>query len=154
MNDLIKLNSLMWNRKAMDGTWCCAPYPNHPKGCPNFPKCIDKHRFDWTKIDISSLYAVVQEFDLKLHAEHLKGLYPEWTNSQCRCVLYWQPTVNKQLKVKATKYAKELNYNFISTCPEANGINVFGTMAKHGLILYKNPDLVRKIAIIGIINNE
>jgi len=94
-------------------------------------------------------YAVIEEFDLDAHSKKMKAKFPDWSKSQCKCVLYWQPTVKKKLREKAKVYCKEIDGDYITLCPEALGINVFGTMAKAGVILYKNPKLVRKIAFIG-----
>ena len=174
MTDLIKLSEVMYDIRAKDGTWCQLPYPDHPDGCPNFikgcTKCGDwknfAHLIGECKNSIGTnwigfqWYAVIQEFDLKAHAEKMKRKHPSWSDKQCRCVLYWQGAVKAKLKVKAQKYLRELavkdgTFHFDWAChlieiPEAHGVNVFGTMAKAGLILYKNPDLVRKIMFVGI----
>jgi hypothetical protein len=175
MQDIIELPTIMYDVRAKDGTWCQLPYPNHKKGCPNFAKGCT-HCGDWKKVLDYKLgerangcgthwitykwYAVIEEFDLEKHANKMKHKHPDWSKKQCYCVLYWQSTVRMKLKAKAKKYLKELavkdgNFHFDWAChlieiPEAHGVNVFGTMAKAGLILYKNPKIVRKIMFVGI----
>ena len=149
MIEVIHLNKVLWTYKAYDGTFCCMPYPNHPKGCPKFPKCIEDNQLEFYSPTSLSWYAVIEEFDLETHAKKMKELHPKWTDRQCKCVLYWQPTVKKKLFEKAQKAMYEIGGCCLTLCPEALGVNVFGTMAKEGIILYKNPKLVRKIAFIG-----
>jgi hypothetical protein len=150
---IYELPEIMWNAKARDGTWCKAPYPGHPNGCPNFPRCIIKEntvRLSDFKLEDLKWRAIVTEFDLEAHAARMKELHPDWSDRQCKCVLYWQGSVKKILK-DAIENAV-MHYDDVvvaTTCPEALGINVYGTMAKTGLVLYKNPKIVRKIAFFG-----
>jgi hypothetical protein len=44
--EAIELKQVMWNYRATEGQWCKAPYPDHPNGCPNFPKCIEKNQLE------------------------------------------------------------------------------------------------------------
>jgi hypothetical protein len=174
-SDLIELPAVMYDIRAKDGTWCSLPYPGHKKGCPNFAKGCTKIP-DWKDVFDPQLgeqsnssgtdwithkwYAVIEEFDLEKHAEKMKLKHPTWSKKQRECVLYWQPTVKMKLRAKAEKYKKQLStrpdgFCFDWACsiveiPESRGVNVFGTMAKAGIILYKNPKIVRKIALIGI----
>jgi len=92
-------------------------------------------------------YAVIEEFDLKAHAYRMKGLYPWWTNRQCRNLLYWQGRVRSRLRKKTYDFFKP--GDVILEIPEACGINVFETMALVGVELKRNPDVVKKIMMIG-----
>ena len=174
----IPLNEVIYDSRARDGTWCTLPYPGHKKGCPNFPKCIN-NRTDFRKFVGYKWWAVVEEFDLLTHAmkmynnsvkrrkeaiqkylvdgmtqeEAEKKAPKEWTDRQCRCVLYWQGGVRSRLFKKAEKLLEELGGpegGMILTIPEANGVNVYATMAKHGLYLKANPNYVYKIMLVGI----
>lgn len=150
MNEIIELKKVMFDKRANNGIWCKAHYPNHPLGCPNFPNCIEKNQLKYCSPNSLKWYAVIEEFDLETHANKMKKNHPNWTNKQCRCILYWQNSVRKKLKEKAEKACLKLNGFVVTLIPEALGINVFGTMAKVGIILYKNPKIVKKIAFVGV----
>ena len=100
-------------------------------------------------------YAIIEEFDLKVQAEKMKQNHPHWSERQCKNLLYWQNSVRKRLRDKAIKYKTQLSkgyswIGFLLEIPEAQGINVFATMEKVGIILCKNPDIVRKIMFVGV----
>lgn len=131
--------------------WCKLPYPDHTNGCPNFGKREDCPP---TKIILTNeisepFYFIGVKFDLEEHAKKMKERNPEWTDRQCRCVLYWQPKVRKVLKDTCENFIKNKNLVYY-TCPEALGLNLFTTCAKHGIKLDHNPQkIVWKIAIVG-----
>ena len=140
----LEIASILFDERANNGTWCKLPYPNHPDGCPNYPECINKTKaigfgeYNW--------YAVVEEFDLEEHAKRMKANHPKWTNRQCRCLLYWQGSLRKRLLAKA----KTIGGDIILPIPEAYGINIFETMMKVGVVIERNPRIVRKVMFIGI----
>lgn len=154
INSMIhELEDVVYDIRARDGTWCCLPYPNHPKGCPNFPKCRDKYP-DFKTLEGYKWYAIVEEFDLKAHAERMKKKHPNWTPRQCRNPLYWQNGVRKKLRERAIKFCEEKkflgdNFSILLEVPEASGIDVFATMEKVGLKLERYPNIVRKIIFVG-----
>ena len=154
-SDTLKLETIMYDPKSRDGTWCCFPYENHPHGCPNFIKsCTCRSPFTELISEYEEWYAVVEKFNLKSHASAMKIKHPLWTERQCRNPLYWQGGVRSKLKKKATRLQE-----YFETCnkergilldiPEANGINVFETMAKVGIIIDMKPDVVKKVMILG-----
>lgn len=174
MTDLFKLEEIVLDERAQNGTWCKLPYHGHPNGCPNangtctkgisfaklMPKLgeqINTMRTHWITYQ---WYAVVEEFDLKNHAAKMKEKHPDWTDRQCRNLLYWQNGVRSRLEKKAKIYRKQLATEPSGFChdwachlieiPEAHGVNVFETMAKVGVILQRNPDIVKKVMFIGI----
>lgn len=128
------------------GSWCRSPYQGHPKGCPNFPKCI-QNRPDFREIaDKYHWMAVMEEFDLKAHADRMKAKFPAWSDRQCRNPLYWQGAVRARLRKKA----ESLKGDIILDIPEACGVNVFETMASAGVTLERDhPETVRKIMLVG-----
>ena len=65
-----------------------------------------------------------------------------------RNVLYWQNTVRKQLKRIAYNVKGLLDDYIVLEIPEANGVNVFKTMAAHGLKMKTDPDIVYKVMLI------
>lgn len=145
---------------------CTRPYPNHPKGCPNFnhkkgcpPNCP---KFFDTFYQSKNFYALYAEFEIGVHAAQLKAKYPTWTDRQAYCCLYWQPRMRKFLRRKAQEWMT----NFVNTytdfvdlygaakyteCPEALGVNVTRTMEKAGVILEWPPKkITRMIYLFGV----
>lgn len=154
----IEILSLVSSDKT--GQWCQIPYPNHPKGCPNYGKrdhCPPLAIKLTNILDLSRpLYLVHSEFDLLRHVEKMKARHPHWTDRQLKNVLYWQGTSRKQLKerVKIAQYVTSCN--IVSYCPEGQGINVYATCAKSGLKLEKIRYLktCRHIALLGFRHNH
>uniref|UniRef100_A0A6M3X5Z6 Uncharacterized protein n=1 Tax=viral metagenome TaxID=1070528 RepID=A0A6M3X5Z6_9ZZZZ len=150
---IVPLHTVIYDERARDGTWCMAPYPNHPKGCPNFPTCCES-RSDFKEFQGYAWFAVIQEFDLKAHAERMKEKHPGWSERQARCVLYWQNSLRKRLREEAQRFAVPLTGDIILDIPEACGVNLFATMAKHGVFLKANPDQVIKIMLVGKLDRQ
>ncbi len=136
------------------GDWCQLPYPNHPKGCPNYGK---KHSCPPTspKIeawlgDYLSAWFIYVPFNLNEHATNLKLKYPHWSDRQARCCLYWQPKVNKELQ-GAVKDFWPYRPDDVSYCPEAMGVNVIKTAQLYGVPIQEKPtDIIYKIALVVI----
>jgi predicted metal-binding protein len=120
---------------------CEEPYPNHPKGCPNYRRklsCPPGAPFIETVIDLSKpVYAIWNVFDFASHTIRMYQLHPDWSQRQLECCLYWQGTARKKLKELIFDF--QFNPDHISyeifTCPEAIGINVTETMKSIGEIL-------------------
>ena len=145
MSSLIELKEVIYDSNAR-GIYCKLPYPNHSEGCPNTLICIHKHP-NFLNLPKLKWFAVIEEFDLKTHAQKMKQKHPTWSDRQCRNLLYWQNGVRSRLIDKITHY-KDIG-DIILTLPEACGVHVFGTMAKAGVIIQRNPDIVRKVMFIG-----
>lgn len=146
---MIKLPRVIYDKRAWDGTWCKLPYPGHPKGCLNFPKCPQSHiDFQDTSKIWTHWYAVIEEFDLEAQALEMLREHPLWSERQCRNLLYWQKGVMKRLREKAL--ADWRPGDVILEIPEATGVNVFETMAEVGIHLQRNNiRVVKKIMLIG-----
>jgi hypothetical protein len=149
----IKISKLISSNKT--GQWCQISYPNHPNGCPNYGR---KHNCPPFAIKLTNIldidrpiYIVYSEFNLRNHILKMKNRHPQWTARQLRNVLYWQGTSRKQLKerVKVAQYVT--GCNFISYCPEGQGINVYTTCIKNGLKLEKIRylNICRHVALLG-----
>ena len=142
------------------GQWCKIPYPNHKNGCPNYDKkyYCPPHAVKLVDIlDMSRpLYIVHSEFDLGRHVKRMKSKHPEWTDRQCRCVLYWQGTSRKQLRERVRIAQHITGCNIISYCPEGQGINLYATCLKNGLKLEKirHLSICRHIALLGFGYNK
>lgn len=120
---------------------CCNPYPNHPKGCPNFGKkeaCPPKYPIIQELIDLSPespVYIIWTSFDIGAHVNRMRELHPKWTERQLYCCLYWQPRARKALKREVSVFLKEHPDMFIVVTPEGAGVNITATMAKVGVQL-------------------
>jgi hypothetical protein len=147
---------------------CRLPYPGHKKGCPNIgrPGCPpDCDRLE-KKYNLSKLYFLCYvKFNLKKQKEKMRELHPGWSEKQCKCLLYWQKSVVKELRGKAELFCIDRS-QYVNYCgkiepmieyqyeliPEAMGLHVFETMKYHGIKLERNPeDYVYKVAFIGVL---
>lgn len=150
---IVPVKKLVISKKT--GKWCKLPYPNHPKGCPNYGKTercppqapLVNHYFNISR----PLYLVHSEFDLSAHITNMKIQHPSWSELQARCVLYWQSKSRKQMKARVTEAMKILKTDRFTACPEAMGVNVFATALKSGLQLDKTRSIkiCRHISLIG-----
>lgn len=150
---IVPINKLVLSNQSSN--WCKLPYPNHPKGCPNYGnsfRCPPKSPHVTNVFDFEKpVYFVHSEFDLKAHAEKMKEKHPKWSERQCRCVLYWQSRSRKQMKERVDFACQMVKANRVESCPEAMGVNVFATAMTSGLILDKTKDIkiARHISMIG-----
>jgi len=131
-------------------TWCKLPYPNHPKGCPNFnhKKTCPLNALLFDDLVTAPYTLVAVGFNLASWANKMKTKHPKWSDRQARCCLYWQGTVRKFLREKCAELLHDDETVLYS--PEANGIHVFETCKKVRIVLDRNPQTtVWKVAIIG-----
>lgn len=151
---LFRVKRLVINEEA--GEWCRLPYPGHKKGCPMFnkkPTCPPKIGHVGRNFDLSGpLYLVHSEFDLNADIERRRKNWPDATERQLRCVLYWQETSRDQMRQRAKLAVYNLNLNQVSFCPEGMMVNVFATARLSGLQLDKTRHLkiCRHVALIGM----
>ena len=149
-----KIKILVVDPKAQR-EWCLAPYPDHPRGCPNYGRkkgCPPHYPFISEIFDIRKpLCAVIVKFNLREHMDKMKKLHPEWSERQCRCCLYYQPTVNKKLREEAESILREGKLgNKAEFGPEAAGMDMTATCHLAGIDLEWPPQkYVCKIAFIG-----
>lgn len=144
--------------------WCLLPYPNHPKGCPNYNQkatCPPQAPLieDFIYLD-KPMWLIVIEFDLKNHAEKMKQRPRKngkpWTEAQARCNLYWQGSIRKKLKESCIKFCQSKNIGFNkdfieqALVPEATGLHIIRSAKKVGIPIKSRPkDTVFKMALIG-----
>lgn len=137
------------------GRLCRIPYRGHRHGCPNYGKsnrCPPNAPHVTDVFDIvRPMYFVYSEFFIPDHARKMKALHPEWSDRQCRCVLYWQGKARKKLRLRVSEAMEILNTDIFTSCPEGMGVNVFATARKHGMILERTKDIriCRHIALAG-----
>ena len=150
---VIKLPDVVYDVHAKDGTWCTLPYPDHPKGCPNFPEC-PRNQPDFKGLQqFHEWYALTEEFDLATHAEKMKKKHPSWTERQCRNLLYWQGTLRSQLRLRA--YVWKEPDDILLQVPEASGVNVFATLSQVGIILQRqHPNYIVKTMLVGKLKSQ
>jgi hypothetical protein len=140
-------------------SWCSLPYPGHPKGCPNVDKVSQCPSLIGMVDDIFDLskahYFVVVEFDIGDFAAGMKEKHPEWSDKQCRCCLYWQNTVRKNLRAYCNYFVAGVDNWIYTLIPEAMGVHVFKTMRKLSIVLQRNPqELLYKVALIGTLKTD
>ena len=133
---------------------CVRPYPNHPRGCPNFfsrKTCPPAAKIFHKVFDLNEpVYAVINEYRLDKHVAKMKKAHPKWTDRQLRCVLYWQGTARKQLKGLVKEALKEHKQYVATFCPEAMGVDITKTLAAAGVQLEWPPVVtVRQVALLG-----
>lgn len=136
---------------------CARPYPNHPKGCPNWntrPTCPPKARLLGDVLDLARpVFAVWSVFDLGAHRARMAEKHPEWTPRQLDCCLYWQGTARARLRREVSLFLEENKGTaelLVLYCPEACGVNITETMKRLGQHLEWPPkDRTFQVAIAG-----
>lgn len=123
---------------------CLKPYHGHKKGCPNFNHklgCPPNVGFFDKMYDLTQpVYLIWNEFDLKTHVDNLRAKYPNWSDYQLKCCLYWQPRARKFLLEELKKFKKEFPEYHITKCPEAEGVNLTKIMNNIGITLEWPPE--------------
>lgn len=116
--------------------FCQMPYPNHPKGCPNYNHkagCPPKTQLlntahSETHWDTWRIFTY--SFDLVPHITKMRKAHPEWSERQVYCCLYWQPRARKAF------WEAVYNVGYLPTkvlwCPEAYGVNIMQLCRNHG----------------------
>lgn len=137
---------------------CVKPYPNHPRGCPNWNKrgnCPPRAPLLGDILDLTrTVWAVYNVFDFGAHTSRMRKAHLDWTDRQVECCLYWQGTARKQLDYEIGLWRcaenKYDNSFTILKCPEACGVDVTATMASIGYSLEWPPKTVTyQVALIG-----
>ncbi len=146
------IDKLIINHEARE--WCKLPYTLHPKGCPNYGKkddCPPSAVLIEDFIDTNGAMSFVSvEFDLASHVKRMLDRHPNWSDRQARCVLYWQPKVNRQLLDDAIDFSYLSLGSVFTLCPEAMGVNVIETAQRCGIPMQVHPvDTIYKVALFG-----
>ena len=145
-------NGLIIDHRARE--WCKLSYPDHPRGCPNYGKkysCPPQVQLieEWLS-DYRKLWLVCAPFNLAEHVANMFLRHPNWSYRQARCLLYWQPKVNKELQQGTWDFAPD-KLNGITYCPEGMGVNVIETARLVGLPIETKPmTIVYKIALVKV----
>lgn len=151
---ILPIKKLYHSKKVK--TWCGLSYPGHPKGCPNYltdkEDCPNNSPYISDILDLTKpMFLVFSEFNLKQHILNMKRKHPDWTDKQCKNVLYWQRISKKQMIDRAMRACKLTNSNKIITKGESYGVNLYITCKKAGLHLekIKNIKTCHYVAILG-----
>ena len=156
MMDMIKLEDVVYDIRAKDGTWCAKKSSDYPKGCPNFPRCpsecMDLKEIE-RRFGPRNWFAVIEEFNIAgwedSQREKHKGEH--WSRKQLRNPRHWQKGVMARLKAKAQSQMNYIMSDLILQIPEAHGVDVVRTMAKVGVTFEwgLQAKTIRKVMLIG-----
>lgn len=157
--------------------WCQLPYPNHPRGCPNYSNketCPPKASYKPEILnDYSNFLLVYAIFNLKKQKERMLLKHPNWSQKQASCLLYWQNSVKKILREYINEIyirnkkkriylfssgsgfsSMKLNQGLIYSM-EAIGIDVFNTLRNNYINFelkpYENVILTNLICSNGVL---
>lgn len=157
IQDCFNCSLQKYNKCESPRNLCVKFYKNHKKGCPNYGKKNEcppnAPMFDQVFNLNNPIYAIYSTYDLNAHVQKMHEKHPTWTEAQLLNVLYWQGTARKNLKQKIlefNKLFKDKGY-FITTSPEAMGVDVTHTLQNVGISLeWPARKQVYKIAMAGI----
>jgi len=126
------------------------------KFCKNYPRCkfSSAHKYQFENVfDLDEpMYLVFKNFDLKNHAMKMKKAHPNWTERQCKNLLYWQRTIDNIVHKRAKRFIKIKNLNRYMTVGEGFGLNIYATCRNAGLKLEhirRGLNTVRKLALLA-----
>lgn len=135
---------------------CVAPYPGHPRGCPNFGKkagCPPAAPQFAQHFDLERpCWLVWNVFDMAGHIAKMRAAHPDWTERQLVCCLYWQRGARARLEEEIRSFRAAVPGAWVVTrCPEAMGLNVFATLATIGVEIERTPRHVAlQVAFAGV----
>jgi hypothetical protein len=138
------------------GPMCQAPYPGHPRGCPNYNKKRGCPPNSPKLYDLfcatGPFYLIYTEFNLNAHVAKMKARHPKWSRRQLYCCLYWQNTARARLREEIARFIRLSPGHKVTACPEAMGLNVTATMEYAGLPVPEWPVKTRafQVALAGI----
>jgi hypothetical protein len=136
-------------------TLCLNPYEGHPHGCPNYGKkagCPPCLLYDDVHDTSLGVYAIINVYNYKGFIDRMREAHPLWSDRQVKCVLRWQGSARKQLRLAINEfksiYGGEYNIN---TCPEGLGVNVSETLKAVGVEIYPIIDVTYQVALAGML---
>jgi len=172
---LIPLKTISYG--PLVSAWCLCTYPNHQDGCkwylgrescppqaPEFPTMYDTsnyytitgHNAEMFMLRLKpgrepTIWFGVREFNLGQWVKTQKEKHPHRSDKQIRIPYLWQPKQEKKLAAEMQIERWTRSYpTEVLIRPEANLVNIFGTMRAHGHPLEKNPkDRIQLVAMIG-----
>lgn len=146
--NLIPLNKLYINMHSRN-RWCKLPYPDHPHGCPYYPKCHQnipvftcqhEQSFKW--------YAIILEYNQNDKIKRLQRNHPDWSHDLI--MNHLEKNIIKQLKRKAIVNSNRWQGDIILERPEASGINVMLTLFNENIVIEPfDTNNVKRFMFIG-----
>lgn len=144
----IKQETIKFTKKTR--LWCQLPYKNHKK-CPNYNKnllCPPNSPYLSNIVnDYNYFYLIYADFNFKQYKQGMGELHPNWTESQCGNLLYWQSQIKKLLKNKISQIINIKKY--ILGCGsgfgkkiysmESVGIDVMSTLKNNNIVFELKP---------------
>ena len=107
-------------------------------------------------IDIGKpVYCIMNQFNLRAHAEIMRSRHPDWSEAQLYCCLYWQGRGRKQLRLKVNGFLEDRPGYIALYCPEGSGVDVVATAGQFGLKFeWPARNYAYQIAIAGMARNK
>jgi hypothetical protein len=119
-------------------SFCRAPYPRHPHGCPNFYGRCNKLKL-FTALYLPEVSIGILRVDFGDLLKLRSGSHPEWSDAQLRNPIQWQDHFRAQLRVEMAKQ-KALNpQSLVEDTPEGRGVNVFEDLRSLGVPIERKP---------------
>jgi hypothetical protein len=119
--------------------WCALPYPDHPKGCPNFGKSADCPPLAPYFLDIykPEVYIAFMRFDFGEFLQRKRQIHPGWTERALRNPWHFQGHLDSRLKNFISSELEKPEFkDFVRvTSPEAMGVNIHLTARRAGIEL-------------------
>lgn len=122
---------------------CRDPYPDHPKGCPNWgckEGCPPHVRY-FPRVYSKDVYIAAIRFNFAQYLVYRRTVHPDWTEKALRNPRHWQGHVRSERNRFLFEYLSkhpEIDGDIIIN-PEAMGVNLFATCARAGLTLEHTP---------------
>lgn len=127
-------------------SWCRLPYHGHPKGCSmwnngkkNCKTSFRKTHTLYDQFDVSApAWCIWEEFNLGAQSAKMKKLHPDWSEHQCRNVLYWQGAIKKARNERTYDFFRRKNlWGKYAGMTEGFCVNVYATLRHAGIILHR-----------------
>lgn len=133
---------------------CRQPYPNHPRGCPNFGKKPTCPPTSPRYVDVykNQCLVVAAGFNIGSFVKARSQVHPDWTNRALRNSRHWQGHIRAELRqLVQEQYNLHPEMQPIM-CPEAMGVDVTETCLRSGLVLEWPPlNWTYQVALLAIL---
>jgi len=122
---------------------------NKKKNCINaFRKTHTLH----DQFDVKApAWVIWEDYDLGAQAQRMKAAHPDWTEHQCRNVLYWQTAIKKKRNDRVKEFFRQKQlWGKYAGMTEGFCVNVFATLRHAGINLdpIKNIQKMKKLCFV------
>jgi hypothetical protein len=141
-------------------SWCQLPYPDHPKGCPNFGKkesCppLAPYFLDLYKPQV---YVAFMQFAFDEYLANKRELHPDWTERALRNPWHFQSHLDSRLEkfINSQLQNPEFKNWQVIHNSEAMGVNIHLTAKRAGIELEWPPqkNMYRIALLTQTLNRE